>query len=84
MGNSAKDVLRRNGIYQLPNGRELLTLNHKTTSAEPLKLSTWGADDEVHYEVDGEGRLVVGGKLTAWDVKDLMDTGRSASPAEFD
>ncbi|HEY0365696.1 MAG TPA: hypothetical protein VGC73_04435 [Pyrinomonadaceae bacterium] len=29
------------------------------------------------YEISDEGRLVCEGKLTAWDVSNLKDTGRS-------
>jgi hypothetical protein len=29
------------------------------------------------YEINDEGRLICDGRLTAWDVSNLIDTGRS-------
>ncbi len=62
-------------IYQLPNGRELFALvsrNNKPT------LHTLSASNHGEYELNDQGRLMVNGKVTAWSLGDLVDTGRTA------
>ena len=65
--------LRVGGIYCLPNGRELIVLCKRENGAASYRLSG-GASQ---YEITDEGRLICEGKLTAWDVSNLSDTGRS-------
>ena len=68
---------KERGIYQLPNGRELVALiNNGNRSV----LYTLSGSVSGQYESNSEGRLVFNGKLTAWDVDDLAETGRVASP----
>ena len=65
--------LRLGGIYLLPNGRELIVLGRRENGRVSYRLS--GRTGQ--YEVNDEGRLVCDGKLTAWDISNLKDTGRS-------
>ena len=65
--------LRVGGIYCLPNGRELIVLCKRQNGRVSYRLSC----HTNQYEINDEGRLVCDGKLTAWDVSNLADTGRS-------
>jgi hypothetical protein len=69
--------LRERGIYCLPNGRELVVLE-KNGNGEGLRLAGWGHFELTEYLVSESGRLLAHGKLTAWGVSDLSDTGRTA------
>jgi hypothetical protein len=71
--------LREGGIYRLPNGRELLVLRKNQDGARRIKLRGWERFEMSEYEVNESGRLLSDGKLTAWDVGHLKDTGRTAS-----
>ena len=64
---------RVGGIYSLPNGRELIVLGKRENGRVSYRLSSRGSQ----YEINDEGRLICDGKLTAWDVSNLSDTGRS-------
>ena len=66
-------TLRVGGIYYLPNGRELIVLCKRQSDSVSYRLSGGTAQ----YEISDEGRLLCEGKLTAWDVSNLRDTGRS-------
>jgi hypothetical protein len=65
--------LRVGGIYCLPNGRELIVLCRRENGRASYRLSCRTGN----YEITDEGRLTCDGKLTAWDVSNLSDTGRS-------
>ena len=69
--------LREHGIYCLPNGRELVVFAHGENGSTSYKLSCTAGADGGDYEVSDEGRLLCRGRLTAWDIKDLSDTGRT-------
>jgi hypothetical protein len=68
---------KEGAIYQLPNGRELIA--HSTRESKPV-LYNLSASDAGMYELNSEGRLLFNGQLTAWEVGDLLETGRNASP----
>lgn len=70
--------LREGGIYCLPNGRELLVLRKHQNGRRRLTLRGWERFEMSAYEVSESGRLLCEGKLTAWDVGSLRDTGRTA------
>ena len=70
--------LKERAIYQLPNGRELFA---RVADAEKPALYNLSASESGEYTVDPEGRLLFNGQLTAWDIDDLSDTGRTATPA---
>ena len=65
--------LRVGGVYCLPNGRELIVLCNRQNGSVSYRLSCRTSQ----YEISDEGRLICDGKLTAWDVSNLSDTGRS-------
>ena len=65
--------LRVGGIYCLPNGRELIVLCRRENGRASYRLSCRTGS----YEITDDGRLMCDGKLTAWDVSNLSDTGRS-------
>ena len=65
--------LRVGGVYCLPNGRELIVLGRRENGRVSYRLSCRTGQ----YEITEEGRLICDGKLTAWDVSNLSDTGRS-------
>jgi hypothetical protein len=69
--------LKERAIYQLPNGRELVA---QLSAAGKAVLQNLSASDPDQYELNEEGRLLLNGRLTAWGVGDLIDTGRQASP----
>ena len=69
--------LKERAIYQLPNGRELFARVANEAKAALYNLS---ASESGEYTVDSEGRLLFNGQLTAWEIDDLMDTGRTATP----
>jgi hypothetical protein len=68
---------KERAIYQLPNGRELVA---RVTHDDRVVLYTLSASVPGQYELNSEGRLVLHGELTAWETKDLYETGRMASP----
>jgi hypothetical protein len=68
--------LKDRAIYRLPNGRELVAC--MTCENETL-LFRVGAEPGV-YELNSEGRLLCDSQLTAWQIDDLLETGRVAGP----
>ena len=71
--------LRMGGIYCLPNGRELIVLGRRENGRVLYRLSCRTGN----YEITDEGRLICDGNLTAWDVSNLSDTGRSVGVERF-
>jgi len=65
--------LRVGGVYCLPNGRELIVLSKRENARVSYRLTC----NTSQYEVSDEGRLICEGRLTAWDVSNLTDTGHS-------
>lgn len=70
--------LRDRGIYCLPNGRELVVLGRSGQGITEFRLGGWVHFELSEYVLNEAGRLMAHGKLTAWDIKDLTDTGRTA------
>ncbi len=64
-------VFRERGIYCLPNGRELILIRHDQEGSVLFSLVG-------EFVVNEAGRLVYEGKLTAWDISNLIDTGRTS------
>lgn len=77
-------TLRQNGVYKLPDGREIVVGAGSEGRYFMYYRVHWGKTPvvlylPVAYEVDGEGRLLTGGgRPTEWLVDDLRDTGFSA------
>ena len=64
-------VFRERGIYCLPNGRELILIRYDQEGSVLFSLVG-------EFVVNEAGRLVYEGKLTAWDISNLIDTGRTS------
>lgn len=58
-------MLRERGIYLLPNGRELVALHKSDQGIVTCVLCGWERSEMREYEVNGTGRLVSQGPLTA-------------------
>ena len=69
--------LKERAIYQLPNGRELIAC---LSSDQQIVLLGNSASVTHLYQLNSDGRLLVDGQLTAWQIDDLVDTGRVAEP----
>ena len=72
-------ILREGGIYCLPNGRELVVLRNNEEGSVlygPVSCELYEIGE---FVVNEAGRLVYQGKLTAWDVSNLSDTGRTST-----
>lgn len=69
--------LRERGIYFLPNGRELIAVRVGENGNTSYKLSCRTSSNVIDYEVSADGRLFCEGRLTAWDISNLSDTGRT-------
>ena len=65
--------LRNRGVYSLPNGRELVAKDDLLFVKSELN-----SIDSDYYELNQAGRLLNHGRLTAWDISDLRDTGATA------
>lgn len=63
--------LRERGIYILPNGRQLVAEGNTLLVADAAEITS--------YEINEHGRLLLNGKLTAWDVSNLEDSGATIS-----
>lgn len=68
--------LKDGAIYQLPNGRELVAWRN---GYETLLFSV-SATKSGLYKLNSDGRLLCDGHLTAWQIDDLLETGRTAAP----
>lgn len=69
--------LKNGTIYQLPNGRELvacITCDNRTV------LFSLNPSESLMYQLNPDGRLLFEGRLTAWEIDDLEDTGRVGAP----
>ena len=71
-------ILRERGIYCLPNGRELVVLRNDEEGSVLYGSMCYNPVEKGEFVVNEAGRLVCQGKLTAWDVSNLSDTGRSS------
>jgi hypothetical protein len=71
-------TLRERGIYVLPNGKELVVSGPGNAPGIRFRLRGWEHYEAAEYEVNDAGRLIAQGKLTAWDIQHLRDTGKTA------
>jgi hypothetical protein len=69
--------LKDRAVYQLPNGRELVAC---LTCDSQIVLFSLSATESGLYELNSNGRLLVDGQLTAWQIDDLLETDRFAEP----
>lgn len=71
-------TLREQGIYSLPNGSELVVNRKHERGPVLYQLRSWNRFETSEFEINEAGRLLTQGRLTAWDITNLKDTGRSA------
>lgn len=71
-------VFRARGIYCLPNGRELIVLRNDEEGLVLCGAVSCDRFEMDEFSVNEAGRLIHQGKLTAWDISNLSDTGRTA------
>jgi hypothetical protein len=72
-------ILRERGIYCLPNGRELVVLRNDEEGSVLYGQVCCERFEMGEFVVNEAGRLVYQGKLTAWDISNLSDTGRTST-----
>lgn len=70
-------TLREGGIYVLPNGKELVVSKQGNAPGILFRLRGLDQFETTEYEVNDAGRLMTQGKLTAWDLHHLQDTGKT-------
>jgi hypothetical protein len=70
-------ILRERGIYCLPNGRELVVVRNGDEGSVLYGHVSCERFELGEFVVNQAGRLVYQGKLTAWDISNLSDTGRT-------
>lgn len=71
--------LRNLGIYQLPDGRELVADLLFRDGATLYSKRGWEAHGLAEFRVGSDGSLLRGGRPTPWKVEHLRDTGREAN-----
>ena len=69
-------ILRELGVYVLPNGRELVFSSHGNCLAL-FSFDSSQAIGRLQYQLNDNGRLIFEQRLTAWDITNLRDTGRT-------
>ena len=62
----------------MPNGRELVVLRNDEEGSVLYGTVSCERFEMGEFVVNEPGRLVCQGKLTAWDISNLSDTGRSS------
>jgi hypothetical protein len=72
-------ILRERGIYRLPNGRELVVLRNDGEGTVLYGQVSCERCEMGELVINEAGRLVYQGKLTAWDISNLRDTGRTST-----
>jgi hypothetical protein len=70
---------RELGVYELPDGREYVVSSLYSDGCAVYPVRAWGSFGEAEYWADKEGRLLRRGVPTRWSVRDLRDTGKTAS-----
>ncbi|HYH84864.1 MAG TPA: hypothetical protein VEX60_05230 [Pyrinomonadaceae bacterium] len=76
---SPRPKLRELGIYALPDGCEFVVSTIYHDSCSLYTPHAWQAFGTAEYWVDRGGRLLHRGTPSIWEVKDLKDTGKTAS-----
>lgn len=70
-------TLREGGIYMLPNGKKLVVAGEGNSPGVLFRLRGWYHFESTEFEINEAGRLLAQGKLTAWDIQQLQDTGET-------
>lgn len=71
--------LRELGVYELPDGGQYVVSTLYTDGCSLYPVRAWGSYGNAEFWADKEGRLLRQGVPTRWNVRDLQDTGKTAS-----
>ncbi len=71
--------LRELGIYSLPDGRQYVVSTLYADGCSLYPVRAWESYGSAEFWADREGRLLRLGVPSRWSIRDLVDTGRSAS-----
>ncbi|HEY0172455.1 MAG TPA: hypothetical protein VGB98_15645 [Pyrinomonadaceae bacterium] len=71
--------LRELGVYELPDGRQYVVSTLYSDGCSLYPVHAWGGYGNAEFWADEQGRLLRRGLPTRWGVRDLQDTGRTAS-----
>jgi hypothetical protein len=71
--------LRELGIYSLPDGREYVVSTLYSDGCSLYPVRAWGSYGNAEFWADKGGRLLRRGAPTRWSVRDLQDTGKTAT-----
>lgn len=74
--------LRDGGVYKLADWQELVAVRGRDGMFWLLTPEHWRAGGALYYRVTPSGRLVYHGPVTQWSVKELADTGLTATPPD--
>ena len=73
-----KIELRERGIYELPDGEELVASIARGGGYSLYDPQVWKRYGLPDYEINVQGQMTRVGQSTHWRVEDLVDTGRTA------
>lgn len=71
--------LRELGVYVLPNGREYVVSTLYSDGCGIYPVHAWHGFGNAEFWADKDGQLLRRGVTTQWSVRDMRDTGRTAS-----
>jgi hypothetical protein len=71
--------LRELGVYELPDGRQYVVSTLYSDGCALYHVRAWGSYGNAEFWADKEGRLLRRGVPTRWSVRDLQDTGKTAT-----
>jgi hypothetical protein len=71
--------LRELGVYTLPDGREYVVSTLYADGCGIYPVHSWDSYGNVEYWADRDGRLLRRGAPTRWSVRDMKDTGKTAT-----
>jgi hypothetical protein len=71
--------LRELGVYVLPDGGEYVVSTFYSDGCGIYPVRAWEGFGNAEFRADREGRLLRRGEPTQWSVRDLQDTGKTAS-----
>ena len=71
--------LRELGVYELPDGRQYVVSTLYSDGCCLYPVRAWGSYGNAEFWANKEGRLLRRGIPTTWSVRDLQDTGKTAT-----
>jgi hypothetical protein len=71
--------LRELGVYELPDGKQYVVSTLYSDGCSLYPLRAWGSYGNAEFWADKKGLLLRRGVPTRWSVRDLQDTGKTAT-----